>query len=199
MPPRKDSVRPVVERLSQMDEALIEIFKKVITGKEAGLNIDQIFPEVRRQSGLLAANRLQAFEKFPVSLLETLCPLAVAPRTKISLNTTFGLDSVADLSDLIRNGTAALSAAIRSYEKTNSNPDTHPCSKSEDVAECVILTPNSSSQQIRRFDNVVANRFGSSIRLLQNVEARSKKHPQGPIHVFPFCYLSAEISALRSA
>lgn len=156
-------------------------------------------PVVRGQtSGLLAANRLEAFEKYPVSLLKTFCPLAVAPRTKISLNTTFGLDSVADLPDLFRNGTAALSAASRSCKNTNSNSDTNPRSKSQDVTECVILAPNSSSHQIRRFDNVVANGFGSSIRLLQNVEARSKKHLQGSIHVFPFANVYEDITALRS-
>jgi hypothetical protein len=52
----------------------------------------------------------------------------------------------------------------------------------------VILAANFLSQEVRRFGNVLAYGFGSPIRLLQNVEARSKKHPQSSIHVFPFRY-----------
>lgn len=49
------------DRVSQMDEALTEIFKKVITeGKEAGLTIDQIFDLL--ETGMVIATVLNLIE-----------------------------------------------------------------------------------------------------------------------------------------
>ncbi|HZS99864.1 MAG TPA: hypothetical protein VFA40_23965 [Terriglobales bacterium] len=50
------------------------------------------------------------------------------------------------ISDLFRNGIAALCAATRSHENTNSNPDTDPSGKGQDVTQGMVLAANFSSQ-----------------------------------------------------
>ena len=70
----------------------------------------------------------------------------MASRTKISLHAALSLDSLADLSDLFRNGIAALCAATRSRENTNSNPDADPSGKGQDVTQGMVLAANFSSQ-----------------------------------------------------
>ena len=143
----------------------------------------------------LAATIWKLFAKPPRFFLSHL-PLAMTPRTKISLHAALSLDSLADLSDLFGIGIAALCTATWSRENTNSNPDTDPRGKSQDVTQGMVLAANLSSQQARRVGNVLAYRLGSPIRLLQNIETRSKKCPQSSIHVSPFDYRFEDYSLL---
>src|ERR1700740_92516 len=95
---------------------------------------------------LVAANIWKVFAKPPCFSCCVICALAVAPGTKIRLDATLSLDSLADLSDLFRNRIAALSTTTGSCENTNSKPDTDPSGKGQDVTHGMVLAPNFSSQ-----------------------------------------------------